>query len=207
MEWREICGKTQVQRNPRIVKKFILVLLLSPLFSSAQIDTAEVRKLQKYEFGGVYKSSVSANFLGLGGAVGISYDYLLSPHWRLEVGTGWKGTGFGFDLFPWKVKRGQVRFRLNLRNNIYFSSDNLVVHSFAPGLTWFARFRWNFGIDVGAGYVHTTQSIAPYDFTPDDFLSAYILHPTFNVKVGYRFSFKMMKRRRELEKEKREKLK
>ena len=61
------------------------------------------------------------------------------------------------------------------------------------GLTYFGTGRWNWGLDLGPMYEHSTSS---FDQTIPETGPFNLM---FNFKAGYRFSFKAWKRVREIE--------
>jgi hypothetical protein len=73
---------------------FIFIAYLG--FSQTEIDSATVRKLNTYQFGGVYKSAVSLNVGGVTGIAGFSYDYFISDHWRFQAGSWIPGNWIWF---------------------------------------------------------------------------------------------------------------
>jgi hypothetical protein len=165
-------------------------------FSQVEIDSAETAKIQSFQTGGLYRSAVSANFAGVAGVIGVSYDYLLSQHWSFEVGGGFPAAGFGFTYYPWKISRSNERFHIAQRNVLFYGNwepEIKIQYALCFGLTYFGKSRWNWGLDVGPMYEHSTTSfdhIKPAN-GPVGFM--------FNFKAGYRFSFKVWKRVREIE--------
>lgn len=178
----------------------ITLLFVGTISSAQEIDSATVRKINKYHFGGVYKSAVSLNLGGVTGFAGFTYDYFMSQHWRFEAGLGYYSTGFGFDFYPWPIKREQSRFKLNVRNSIFSPFvDNVLLHSFGVGMTKFFTNKLNLGFDVGITYTYQVDTWQSYDWVQDDSKGAWLLYPHFNIKLGYRFSVKAWKRKRELD--------
>lgn len=179
-----------------------IALLFSTGLWSQEIDSATVRKLNTYQFGGVYKSSISANLGGVTGFGGFTYEYLMGPHWQVEAGIGFWSLGVGFDYYPWVVKREKSRLKVSLRNSWFYPvSANLLFHSAGIGMTHFFKERLNLAFDIGVSYIHLIDELQSYDFVLDDAKGAWPVYPHFNVKLGYRFSLKMMKRVKELEAE------
>ena len=177
---------------------FLVVAITS--WAQTEIDSATVKKLNTYQFGGVYKSAVSVNGGGVTGFAGFTYDYLLNQHWRLEAGFGYYSVGFGFDYYPWAVQREKSRFKINLRNSLFWPvSLNALFHSLGFGMTHFFKNRFNLGFDIGVSYIHIYNEWEPYDFVLDDAGDGWPVYPHMNIKFGYRFSFKYMKRKKELE--------
>jgi hypothetical protein len=164
-------------------------------FSQVEIDSAETAKLQGFQFGGLYRSAISANAGGVSGLVGITYDLLLSKHWNFEIGGGYPGAGFGFTYYPIEVERSKARFHISQRNAIVgqaFGRPTRMQYALCFGLTQFGTRKWNWGLDVGPMYEHTLDS---FDFiAPENGPIGFM----FNLKAGYRFSFKAWKRAREL---------
>ncbi|MCB9223485.1 MAG: hypothetical protein R2780_05040 [Crocinitomicaceae bacterium] len=183
-----------------MIKLSAVISLLIALNCFGQIDSATTEKLNTYQFGGIFKSAVSVNLGGVTGFGGITYDYFLGSHWRLEAGVGYWSAGFGFDYYPWAVKREESRFKINFRNSIFYPiSANIIFHSFGVGMTHFFKEKLNLGFDVGVSYIHDYDDWKPFDWVLDDVKSGWILYPHFNVKLGYRFSVKFLKRKKELE--------
>lgn len=178
-----------------------MVLCCFEIVSHAQLDTNRVRELQKFEFEGVYRSTISVNVGGVTGIVGVSYDVLLSRHWQFECGLGFPAIGFGFSYYPFSIKREEKKFKVAYRSLLIAFPINtlLVYHSIGFGLTFFTRNKWNVGFDVGGAYVHSGTS---FDYQPPSNLP---FHISGNLKAGYRFSFRVMKRRKELDREQDEK--
>lgn len=178
-----------------------IIIFCFGCIAHSQIDTNRVRQLQKFEFEGVYRSTLSVNIGGVAGIIGVSYDVLLSRHWQFECGLGFPAFGYGFSYYPFSVKREKKKFKVAYRSLLiaYPSTELLVYHSIGVGLTFFTRNKWNLGFDVGAAYAHTASS---FDYEPPTNLP---FHISGNLKAGYRFSFRVMKRRKELDREQDEK--
>ena len=179
------------------INALILVLLLGVVSNSIaqEIDTAKVKAMQRYEFAGVYKSSISFNIGGTSGFFGGSYDVFLSPRWRFEVGAGFPACGIGFSYYPFPIKRASERVYIFYKG-VYFNTPwNLPVyqHGIGVGLTFFAKNKWNLNFDLGPMYVHSTENFEYIE--PKDGPFALMM----NIKAGYRFSFKANKRRKEIE--------
>jgi hypothetical protein len=177
---------------------FLLLLSSALTYSQTELDSAGLKDLKSYEFAGVFRSALSANFGGVSGVIGITYDVLLSEHWGFEVGGGYPGAGFGFTYCPFKVERSKGKFHISQRNLIFgraFGDQAKVQYGLCIGITQFGTKRWNWGIDVGPMYEHTINSFD--QITPENGPVSFM----FNFKAGYRFSFKYMKRKKELMKE------
>ena len=182
--------------------RLVLALGLSIVSTCAdaqEIDSATVNKLNKYHFGGVYKSAVSFNLGGVTGLAGFTYDYFMSQHWRFEAGIGYYSVGIGFDYYPWAIKREQSKFKINLRSSIFSPLNrNIMVHSVGAGMTHFFRGKLNLGFDIGAGYAYQLSEAAPNNWIFNNIDSnPFIIN--LNIKLGYRFSVRAWKRKRELE--------
>ncbi|MBD3638724.1 MAG: hypothetical protein HUJ25_15330 [Crocinitomicaceae bacterium] len=168
-------------------------------FAQVEVDSATTAKLQATQMGNMYRGAVSFNAGGVTGIFGVTYDYFITNHWRLESGIGYAGFGFGFDYFPWKIERQTMRFRINLRNSVQLATFwKGINHYLGFGFTHFAVQRINFGIDAGISYIHSYSSFTPYYYS-------YGTNTTLpftifgNIKLGYRFSFRVMKRKKQLE--------
>lgn len=160
-------------------------------FSQVELDSARVNDLKNFEFGGLYRSAISANFSGVTGLVGVSYDALLSKKWSVELGGGFPGMGAGFTFYPWAVERGKERFHIAQRSVFFFApwEPNKFQHAICFGVTFFGKKRWNWGIDLGPVYEHNTSSLNYLDNgNPNSPFNLML-----NFKAGYRFSFKAMK--------------
>jgi hypothetical protein len=178
----------------------VFIFITSLGFSQTEIDSATVRKLNTYQFGGVYKSAVSLNVGGVTGIAGFSYDYFINDHWRFQAGLGFPGVGFGFDYYPWSIQRDKSRFKITHTNALFWGNNTGdLSHYLGLGMTKFFRQRWNLGFDVGGAYVHPHNDIQPIPLYSFNSVQSWFVYPYLNVKLGYRFSFKYMKRKRELE--------
>lgn len=181
------------------MKKFlsiIFIIAFTHSFAQETIDSAEVKKLQSYEFSGVFRSAVSANFGGIAGIIGVSYDFFMSEHWGFEIGGGYPGAGFGFRYYPYKIERSKGKFYIAQRNVIFGKSlgkETKMQYGLCFGVTHFGTNRMNYSLDLGPMYEHTVDT---FDYISPENGPFNIM---FNFKVGYRFSFKYMKRKRELE--------
>ncbi len=174
-------------------KSMIIFLMMLGVHSFGQVemDSARVNDLKNFEFGGLYRSAVSANFSGVTGLIGGTYDVLLSKNWAFEVGGGFPGMGVGFTCFPWSVERGKERFHIAHRSVFFFGpwEPNKYQHALCFGITFFGQKRWNWGIDLGPVYEHSTSSFEYLDNNNPN--SPFNL--MLNFKAGYRFSFKAMR--------------
>ncbi|MEO9531274.1 MAG: hypothetical protein ABJG68_11880 [Crocinitomicaceae bacterium] len=181
------------------MKKLLVLFVFFICFvalGQEEIDSTTVKELKSYEFAGVYRSSVSAHFGGVTGLIGFSYDFLLSRRWAVEVGCGYPATGFGFKFYPFKIERSKERFHIAQRSVLFAASwegSPKIQHGLSFGLTFFATNRWNWGIDLGPMYEHSTSSFDQIKPEKGPF------NLMFNLRAGYRFSFRYMKRKRELE--------
>ena len=172
-----------------------MLLFFNCSFGQVEIDTARVKADQKHEFAGVYRSSVSAHFGGVPGVIGFTYDFLLSRRWAFEVGGGFPAAGLGFKFYPFKIVRAKERFHIAQRS-IFFAApweDQAVFqHAISIGLTFFGNNRWNWGLDLGPVYEHNVGTFQPNLPENGPF------NLMINLRGGYRFSFKVMKKNREL---------
>lgn len=176
-------------------KVFIILLILGLNdWGQAQVDSSLHNDLKAFELNGLYRSAVSANFSGVTGLIGLSYDVLLSKKWAFEIGGGFPGAGAGFTWFPWPVERGKERFHIAQRSVFFFApwEPNKFQHALCFGLTFFSEKPWNWGIDLGPVYEHSTSSLEYLGLNNPDANINLML----NFKAGYRFSFKAMKYKR-----------
>lgn len=182
------------------MKTHLLILVALIQFTSMaqnEVDSATVAKLKKQEFGGIYKSSISANVGGTSGIIGGSFEHFVNPHLQFEIGAGFPACGIGINIYPWAVKRGSERFMLSYKG-VYFNSPwrlPVYQHALVVGLTFFTDRKWNWTLNVGPMYVHSTNS---FDFIPPEGESP--ISVMINFKWSYRFSFQAIKRNRELNK-------
>jgi hypothetical protein len=178
---------------------FFISLIIFSLegFSQVEIDSATVKKLQGYEFGGVYKSALSLNVGGVTGIAGITYDLLIAKKMGFEIGAGYLGGGIGFTYYPFGIEREKKKFHIVLKSSFTDLPwrPQLFMHSLSFGGTWFTINKFNIAADIGPGYAHTPASFTYYNPNPSTTHQIY-LNLTF--KISYRFSFKLMKRRWEL---------
>lgn len=143
------------------------------------------------EFGGVYKNTLSLNIGGTSAAGGISWEHLFTKNLMMDIGIGYLGGGAGFKIYPWSVKRGTIRPDLNLSTTFISWPNTANLQSFYSGIgfTYFGISpKFNYHIDIGPAYFyHYANSINEY---PDRFVLM------GNIKIGYRFSFVSMKKRK-----------
>ena len=85
------------------MRLIVLAVLFFSFFAQGQDPDITPDDVSKMEFSGVFKSSVSIEFAGKSGFVGVSYDRLLSSHLRFGVGAGFKGAGLDFKYYPRQV--------------------------------------------------------------------------------------------------------
>jgi len=97
---------------------FICFIILSfQGIAQVEIDSATVRKLQGYEFGGVYRSALTFNIGGVTGIAGVTYDVLIAKKMGFEIGGGFLGGGVGFTYYPFGIKREKKKFHITLKSN------------------------------------------------------------------------------------------
>ena len=182
------------------MKLNILIVFLSvqlSVMAQTEVDSATVAKLQSQEFGGIYKSSISVNVGGTSGIIGGSFEHFVNPHLQLEVGAGFPACGIGVNIYPWKIKRGAERFMFAYKG-VYLNTPwrlPIYQHAIVLGLTFFTEKKWNWTLNVGPMYVHSTDNFNFIEPEGDSPLSVMV-----NIKGSYRFSFQAMKRNRELNK-------
>ncbi len=177
----------------------LIAMTFSCLFSWGQneIDSATVADLKSTEFGGLYKSSISVNVGGTSGFIGGSFEHFVNPHLQLEIGGGFPACGIGLNVYPWKVKRASERFMIAYKGVYLNTPWRLPVyqHAIVVGLTFFTEKKWNWTFNVGPMYIHSTDN---FNFIPPEGDSP--MSAMLNIKGSYRFSFEVMKRKRELNK-------
>lgn len=136
------------------------------------------------------KNSISANILGTGSYVGVSYERLLFERVSAEVGIGIIGFGTGVTLYPLrKVRAAQLNpfFGIKYTDHAIVDGENKSATYLPIGITYFSKIRMNFSVDIGPsyfrhkspGYMPTQQEIAKYPYTNFGFWG--------NLKIGFRF--------------------
>ncbi|UKN02895.1 hypothetical protein K6119_05125 [Paracrocinitomix mangrovi] len=167
-----------------------ILFITSTSIGQVGLDSTRVNDLKKFEFGGLYRSTVSFNLGGVTGWGGLTYDVLLSNNVGFEVGGGYLGGGFGFDFYPWRVERGKTRLKINLRNFVAKSDtpDWVMKHSLGIGFARFTHYRFNWAVDAGLAYPHLLNSFSYYD--PPGGRNVF---PVINFKLGFRFSYRVWK--------------
>lgn len=178
------------------MRYLFVCIFLVPFLVAGQEHEIPTDELNKMEFAGVYKSTISAEIGGKSGFVGISYDRLLSARTRIGVGAGFKGVGLDFKYYPIMVSRDRWLFNLGLRANLVNVPSPYLFCSLPIGVSFFGLSRLNFDVDAGPLYKFPiAKGVTNTDFT------ANWNYVWFSVKVGYRFSFYAMRRARRLNQE------
>jgi hypothetical protein len=192
-----------IKRIKNIVLCVFVIGISGGAIAQLEIDSTTVKKLNKYDFGGVYPSTISGTIGGVCEWGGVTYDLILSPQWALEVGGGIVGAGVGLNYYFKPIKRGELGWRLNYRSIYYLgASQHVWQNSLCFGFTYFAISKINIGVDIGPSFRY---GFATRSSSTPPIITELPLFFTGAIKVGYRFSFKIIQRRRELDKEQREK--
>ena len=172
----------------KLFGSFILLLF----FCSTSFAQEEKEKVErsKIEFGGVYKNTVSLNIGGTSGIAGISLERMLTKNLLIDLGVGYLGGGIGFKIYPWAVKRSALRPQMSVSSTymVWPNSSNFQSNYIGLGFTYFSIFKLNFHLDIGPSYFYH------YANSPKEFPDRWFLMG--NAKIGYRFSFYSMKRRK-----------
>jgi len=135
------------------------------------------------------KNSISANLLGTGTFVGITYERLLYQCLNLEVGLGYLGYGFGATVYPFKVatSRSCLYVGIKYTDHGFNDREHKQVLYLPVGVTYFKSGAINIGIDIGPAYIRHLSAdvlaeevlVALYPFNDFGFYG--------NLKVGFRF--------------------
>ena len=133
------------------MEKLSLIILIGGLLSiqsicaqtSSTIDT-EVRK-----------NSISFNALGTASYLGISYERLIAQRISLEFGIGMIGYGIGATVYPFKkvkIKQFNPFIGIKYTNHAIVDGENKSATYIPLGITYFAKNKMNFSIDIGPSY-------------------------------------------------------
>jgi len=169
--------------------KTIYKLLLIGFITGINVVNAQNRIMHKPE-SVIRKNSVSANILGTGSYVGISYERLLFQRVIAEVGIGVIGYGIGVTVYPIKkVKAGQFNPFIGLKftDHAIVDGENKSATYLPIGVTYFSKNSVNFSVDIGPssfyhkspGYNPTQDELDKYPFSDFGVWG--------NLKIGYRF--------------------
>ena len=165
--------------------KKIKLLLLIGFTVAFSITNAQNQDTPEIE-----KNSISANILGTGSYVGVSYERLLFERVSAEVGIGVIGYGIGATIYPLKkVKVAQLNPFIGLKytNHVILDGENKSAAYLPIGLTYFAKNGMNFSVDIGPssfrhkspGYKPTKEELDKYPFSDFGLWG--------NLKIGLRF--------------------
>ncbi|MBN4072972.1 hypothetical protein JYT74_02915 [Crocinitomix catalasitica] len=174
-----------------LLRSLCTVLFLAPIFSFTQNTVKEKVDVNKIQFGGVYKNTLSINLGGTSAAAGISFEHLISKNLMIDIGIGYVGGGIGLKIYPWAVKRGTLRSNFILSSTYYAWPKAAKFQGFYGGFgfTYFAvSTKLNLHVDIGPSYFyHYPEAVIQF---PDRFFLM------GNIKIGRRFSFVAMKKRK-----------
>lgn len=177
------------------MKVFLGLLLCLPIIVFSQEISLKEDEIRKMEFSGVFKSSISLEGFGKSGLIGVSYDVLLSKRWRWGIGGGYAGFGTAIKWYPTGVKRFKPVFNIGIRCNTFFPKNSapLIMYSMPIGLSYFGPSRINMEFDIAPTLkrpINANEKI--------EGIAATTKIIWFSVKLGYRFSFYSIKRKRQL---------
>ncbi|MFK8037883.1 MAG: hypothetical protein AB8B74_06305 [Crocinitomicaceae bacterium] len=138
----------------------------------------------------IEKNSISANILGTGSYLGISYERLIADRVSAEIGIGLIGIGVGATIYPLKkVEAKQLNPFVGIKftNHAIVDGENKSATYLPIGLTYFSKNDLNFSIDIGPsyfnhkspGYMPTQEELDKYPFSDFGFWG--------NLKIGLRF--------------------
>ena len=164
--------------------KIVLILAAFIMVISHLIAQPSLPEMQS-----IQKNSISANILGTGSYLGISYERLLGERISAELGIGLIGFGGGMSIYFKRAVPGKLNFYSGIKASTHAIVDGehktIVYTPF--GLTFFARGPINFGMDIGPayrihhspGYMPTPEELAKYPFNDFGIFG--------NLKMGIRF--------------------
>lgn len=127
--------------------KLLFLIVCIAIFSSANAQNQE-------EFS-IRKNSISANIIGTGTYLGISYERLFFDRVCTEISIGIWAFGIGATVYPLKkVKKAQLNPFIGLKytNHLAVLGYHRSATYMPIGLTYFSKNRWNFSIEIGPSY-------------------------------------------------------
>lgn len=127
--------------------KLLFLIVCIAIFSSANAQNQEESSIRK--------NSISANILGTGTYLGISYERLFFDRVSTEFSIGIMAFGIGATVYPLKkVKKAQLNPFIGLKytNHAFVFAEHKSATYMPIGLTYFSKNRWNFSIEIGPSY-------------------------------------------------------
>jgi hypothetical protein len=146
----------KIMKNMTKLKLFFLIVCIA-IFSSADAQNQIESSIRK--------NSISANILGTGTYLGISYERLFFDRVSSEISIGMMAFGFGATVYPLKkVKKAQLNPFIGLKytNHAFLDGEHKSATYIPIGLTYFSKNRLNFSIEIGPSYFdHKSPGFLP----------------------------------------------